>query len=84
MSILKEAIKRLSDAKMDQIIKDKYEGFVDTYVYNANAVIELGKWMDDVLVTKDGQFFHINSRQSPALKKHVDAIIKKYSVKKVN
>jgi len=79
-----EGMMKLSDNKMDDIIKNKYEGFVTTYKFNKEGSIELGKLMDDVMISKDNKFMHINSRQSPAMMKKTQAIVKKFNLKKID
>jgi len=73
-----------TDIEIDEIINNKYEGFVTTYEYNEKASIELDKWLNKILITEDRNYMHINSRQSSTLEKHIQDIISKYNLKELN
>lgn len=80
---LLEGIRSLNDSKTDDFIKNNWDNSANTYKYNAEAVMEMGKVWSDVVVTKDKEFFHIPGVQSVEQAKISDEIIKKYNLEEV-
>jgi len=82
--MIREAILKVSDKEMDDIIKDRFNGKVFTYHYDFGASIELAnRLMVDVLVTKDKKFLHIPSELSQDQKKSLKEIEKEFKLKEV-
>lgn len=81
---LLESIKILPDEKIDTFIKKEWPNkTVITYEYNAEASMELGKVLSDVIVTKDMKFMHIPSVLDSKTNILVNKIIKKYNIKEI-
>lgn len=74
-----EAIRKMSDEKMDQALKNKSD--IITFEFNAEATMEFGK-KADVYVTKDQKFFHIN-KPAKSKTQWLEDIISKYNLKEV-
>ena len=75
MSLIREAIKSLSDDKMDQALKGLK---VVTFNYDLSVVNDFAKLVD-VYSTKDKKFFHIEKTDDEKLlaliKKHTKSIV---------
>jgi len=78
-----EAVKKMSDEKIDSYIAKEWNGEATTYFYDAEAVMEIAIALkqDDVLVTKDRKFFHIPEISDRRLNNQIAKILLKYNVK---
>jgi len=76
-----EAVRFLPDEKMDRFINNEWDGKAVTFFYNAEAVTEIAKIVDDVLVTKDKKFFHIPEETNIRKNNLINKIILKYKLK---
>ena len=78
-----EAVKKMSDEKIDSYIAKEWNGEAATYFYDAEAVMEIAIALkqDDVLVTKDKKFFHIPEISDRRLNNQIAKILLKYDVK---
>lgn len=78
--MIREAIKKMSDVKMDQALKGKK---VLTFERNPEAEGEFGK-TTTVYITQDQKYFHISDPSNdPVVMKWVNKIIKQYKLKKL-
>ncbi len=77
-----EAIKKMSDDKIDSYIAKEWNGKAATYFYDAEAVMEIAAVLkqDDVVVTKDMKFFHIPEISDRRLNNQIAKILLKYNV----
>jgi hypothetical protein len=82
---INEAIKKMSDEKIDSFISDKWDGEARTFFYNDKAIMEIAVVLkeDDVLVTKDRKFFHIPAIEDRRKHNLISKILLKYDVKEV-
>jgi len=80
---LNEAVKKMSDDKIDAFIAKEWDGSAQTFFYNAEAVMEIAVALkgDDVLITKDKKFFHIPESSDRKINNLVAKILIKFSVK---
>lgn len=78
-----EAIKKMSDDKIDSFISKEWNGKATTFSYNAEAVMEIAVVLkqDDVVVTKDMKFFHIPEITDRRMNNQISKILLKYNVK---
>jgi len=76
-----EAVRYLPDEKMDRFIKNKWSGEAITFHYDPEAIMEIAKIVDDVLITKDKKFFHIPEISDRRLNNQIAKILLKYDVK---
>ena len=79
---LNESIKKLSDEKIDKFIKDEW-GQAYTYQYHAEAAVELGKVLPDVLISPDKKFMFIPATLPAKMSAEVSKIEAKYNLKEV-
>jgi len=80
---LMEAIRSLNDNKVDDFIKNNWDGKAKTFEYNQEAIIEFGKVFKDVIVSKEKDYFHISSTQTDKQTAVSTGIITKYNLKEV-
>jgi hypothetical protein len=78
-----EAVKKMSDEKIDSFITKEWEGEATTFFYDAEAVIEIAAVLkqDDVIVSKDQKFFYIPADLDTRVNNLVRKIILKHRVK---
>lgn len=77
-----ESIKKLSDAKIDDFIKNEW-GEAFTYKYNQEASVELGKILPDIIISPDKKFMFIPGTLPAKMSSEVTKIEQKYNLKEV-
>ncbi len=77
---LNEAVRKLQDEKLDTFINDKWNGKATTYKYNSKAISELSL-IQDVLISTDKKFFHIETKTTKNTK--TKDILDKYKLQEV-
>jgi len=74
-----EAIKSLSDTRMDQELKNRD---VMTFAYNAEAIMELAKIVT-IYETKDKSFFHFSRPKGKTEQKVIQKKLDRFNLKEI-